>query len=69
MATNATRSPGTTGCTADAQSTLATVSPVQTSVVKNPPPTTPPAAAGVVRRDDSPKSSGKKNVAPIIATE
>ena len=38
-------------------------------MVAKPPTDEAVAAAGVVRRDDRPKSSGKKKVAPIIATE
>jgi hypothetical protein len=67
--TNATSSPGTTGWTADAQLTRASVSPVHATVVRNPATDDAVAAAGVVRGDDRPKRRGKKNVAPIIATE
>ncbi len=49
--------------------TFANVSAVQTTVMRKPPTDEAVAAAGVVRGEDSPKSSGKKNVAPIIATE
>ena len=45
------------------------MSAVQTTVVRKPPTDDAVAAAGVVRGDERPKSSGKKNVAPIIATE
>src|SRR5580765_859432 len=68
IVTRATSSPGTTGCTGVAHATLASVSPVQMTVVTKPATDDVKAAAAVVRRDHSPNNSGKKNVAAIIAT-
>jgi hypothetical protein len=69
ISTNATASPGTMGWMDAAHGTLARVSAVHATVVRNPPTDEAVAAAGVVRGEDRPNSKGKKNVAPIMAIE
>ena len=60
--------PGTIGWTVTAQGTSARVRPVHTVVIAKPPIAEAAAAAGVVRGEVNPKSSGKKKVAPTMAT-